>query len=124
MSILSRLILDPDYMGKEGETSVIKKKCRTCFRWLGKSDILFGSCPYCLEARAANASEFMRGFDSSKQEFSRCFECSVEINIVGLKTWDTVAKSWCLLCTKCGEKQLEKDSQYTNTPWGYDNKLK
>ena len=109
---------------KEHASNLIRRKCSSCNRWLSPDDIVANACPYCLEARATDAIYKFRPFDNTKQQFPRCYECNAEIHLIGLKTWDVLAQSHKILCTACGEKQLEKDNQYRNTPWGYSQKLR
>ena len=86
-------------------------------------DIIFGHCAYCLEERAKNAIEHFRPIATNEQ-FPKCYECRQEVYLIGMKTWDSTAKSWKLLCMDCGTEQVSKDRQYRNTPWGYEQKLK
>ena len=106
-----------------GKSSIIRTRCLTCSRWLDDLDILWGLCAYCLEERAKNATYGFRPI-SPGQQFPRCYECNQEIVFCGLKTWDSVAKSFKLLCSACGEKQIALDRQYRDTPWGREQNLK
>ena len=106
-----------------GKTGDVKKQCLTCSRWLDELDLVFGSCPYCLEEKARNLMESFRPVDG-KSIFPRCAECNTDIVIHGLKMWDTLGHSFKLVCIDCGYKQLEKDRQYRETEWGYARGLR
>lgn len=103
---------------------LLKKQCLTCSRWLGMPDLLFGLCPYCLEERAKNKIEKFRPQGANGQDYPKCYECKTNIYLIGLETWDVLAKSWKVLCPPCGQRQIEKDRQYLETPWGYEQKLR
>lgn len=99
-------------------------KCLSCERWLDDMDIVFGFCPYCLEERARNLVEKFRPIDTTKEVFPKCAECNQEIIAHGMKNWDSLAKSFKLVCIDCGYKQVTKDRQYRDTPWGWRKHLK
>ena len=105
--------------------SIIKQACLTCPRILDELDIILGGiCPYCAEERVRNVIESFRPVDTTKQHFPECAECHQEIYVWGMKLWDTGAKSFKLVCTKCGERQVNLDRQYRDTPWGWTQNLK
>lgn len=121
--LLSPLAVVPQFK-KHLNPSPLKRRCSSCTRWLAPDELVMDTCPYCLEEKAHNAIYNFRPFDVSKQEFPQCYQCHQPIVLVGLRTWDTLARSFALLCTACGEKQIEKDNQYRDSPWGYQQKLK
>ena len=118
------VLLASEFAGFSNKPSKLTKKCRSCNRHIDPSDILLGSCPYCLESKSKDCVEKFRPFDSTKQEFPRCYECQAEIYKVGMMAWDSLANTHKLVCIKCGQKQMKEDSQYSDTPWGYEKKLK
>jgi DNA-directed RNA polymerase subunit RPC12/RpoP len=107
---------------KRTGSTVIKVQCLTCSRWLTDQDLIFGFCPYCMEERSKSTAATMNVMAGN--QLPRCAECNNEIALIGLKTWDSLAKSFKLVCTSCGEKQLAKDRQYADTPWGREKGLK
>ena len=107
---------------KRTDSKVIKVQCLTCSRWLQDVDLIFGFCPYCMEERGKSTAATMNVMAGT--QLPRCAECNQEIALIGLKTWDTNAKSFKLVCTSCGEKQLAKDRQYRDTPFGREKGLK
>ena len=123
---MSKVIPIEEFRKPATESKAIRVQCLTCSRWLDQQDIVFGFCPYCLEERAKNAIEKFRPLtqqEAERQIFPRCAECSQEIVVMGMKTWDTLANSFKLVCFRCGYSQLQKDRQYRETPFGYSNKL-
>lgn len=113
-------------MAAAGLSGPLKQSCLTCNRHLDELDLLLGYCPYCMEERARNLLEQFRpmGTDGTRRAFPQCYECHRDIITHGLKTWDTLAKSFKLVCIDCGYKQVEKDRQYRDTDWGYARGLR